>query len=80
MTQAFGAWSRMASAISTNMGIVRMARMKPPAPTVSPTGCHTPRRSGRCTSERISSKVPGSMEITTKSAPSSAPASVSLTS
>ena len=72
MTQASGAQALMASPISTYMGMVRMARMKPPAPTVSPTGCQTPTRSGRCTSLRISSNVPGRMEMTMKSAPVSA--------
>ena len=59
----------MASAISTNMGMVRMARMKPPGPVVSPTDWYTPSFSGACTSDCISSKVAGRMEITTKSAP-----------
>ena len=80
ITHAWGENSRTALAISINIGTVRSPRIIPPGPAVSPTDCQIPRRSGMWTSTAISSKVPGRMEITTKSAPVSASCNVSAVS
>ena len=79
MTHAFGQTFLMPFAMTSNIGIVLSARTTPPGPVVSPTDWYMPYFSGACTSLFISLNVAGSIDIITKSAPLSAPSSVSPT-
>ena len=62
---ASGQSSSMSRAMPTSTGMLRSARMIPPGPTVSPTDCLMPWRSGISRSWRMLSNPPVEMHTTT---------------